>query len=496
MSRWVIPWAIVLFTASITICHAEPGCDPAVNSILDCWHKHIPEVGRASPKAASEASASLADLVTAVDRAGGSSGSALTNFLPLLALSGFGGDLSGGSDVEKTDDDLGIDVNLPFFGSGGANALKLQAVAARRPVVYAPLLEAVGEADRDAFKNAAESDLGLGDDVRVSVAYNLVTDRWGRDFRRHRYLFDRLFIAATRGVEPPDFPFVELFKQIQAQDLIAKADRDKGSDLLSKPFREYSSIPTPAQQQQIMDLVEQAALAEASFLSAEGSALTEWRVLDFHKLVDNQPQLFFGGSIKQRKEVVGPDEASFVVRFEYPVGGNLNGLLRGMKNPDGTPCAIGGVAQFKDAGACLNSYASYISRLNQIQASAPRLAFSLEYVDVDAYGVSFAEPIPVSFDRDGSSKFISAASFGMRFQNDGVLDNSRLDISFRYEDVSDDPDRNDRSILSATWTKKTGTISIPLSLVYSNSPEFIDQEGLDDRLAANIGLRYEFNRTE
>ncbi|MCZ6710769.1 MAG: hypothetical protein O7B25_10425 [Gammaproteobacteria bacterium] len=487
--------ALILFVSNQVAANAGPGCDPAVNSILDCWHKHVPEVGAASVVARTEQSATLADLVTAVDLAGGSAGSALTNFLPLLALSGFGGDLNSGSAVDKTGEDLGIDVNLPFFGSKGANAVKVQVVTVRRPTVYAPLLESIDEAERDAFKNSAESDLGIGDDVRVSVAYNLVDGRFGRDFKRHRYLFDALYASATNAVARPAFPLIDVFKAIQP--MLSDADAGTGSELIALPFAKYQSIPTPEVQQNIMEIVEQAALGVSAYFDDMDGALTNWRVLEFHKLVDNQPKLFFGATAKRSKQVVGPDELSALIKFEFPVGGNVNGLIKKMKNRDGTPCVTGQIAQFKNPDLCLNAYSTYITNLTQIQASAPRFAFSLEYVDIDDYEISISDPSPMTFQRDGTRKLIAAASLGMRFQNsEGILENSRFDFSLRYEDVDDDPDRNDRSIASATWTKKIGTISIPLTLVYSNRPEFLDEQGLDERFAATIGLRYELNRNE
>jgi hypothetical protein len=63
----------------------------------------------------------------------------------------------------------------------------------------------------------------------------------------------------------------------------------------------------------------------------------------------------------------------------------------------------------------------------------------------------------------------------------------KVDLQGDYENVSDDPNRQDRGIVRLTFTPKMGArMSIPFGIVYANHGEFLSD--VDARLSAHVGL--------
>ncbi len=209
-------------------------------------------------------------------------------------------------------------------------------------------------------------------------------------------------------------------------------------------------------------------------------------MLEFRNLVDNQPQLIFSATARERSDFVGPDEQMVSLVFEIPMGGNLRGFDRKHRSNS---------CRNWESESCLESFRDYVAAQSQLSTLAPRFALSIEYGKIDDYNFSLNDPM-VSVSQKGSRKLIASATYGMRFKGDGATKDTRLDIAIKFEDLSDDPMRNDRTVASATWTKQFFGMSIPVSLIYSNKPEFIDQQMPGQRLSANIGLKYEFRQHE
>ena len=55
-------------------------------------------------------------------------------------------------------------------------------------------------------------------------------------------------------------------------------------------------------------------------------------------------------------------------------------------------------------------------------------------------------------------------------------------MSVKFEDVSDDPMRQDRLVAALTVTKKFGDITLPFGLVYANHTEFVTE--VDEEISA------------
>ena len=488
---------------------AQARCSAETDSIAACWERYIPDnyvalnteqvtaqkeerQGLAQKEVINE----LLDLVTSSNIVGGDTASTVNNFLPLLAFTGFGGDISGNANSSSSSDkDIAFDVNLPFFGSGGENAIRLQAAFARDRQIYDPLLSVIPEADRDRVKTEFNNKSNIGDDARFSVSYNMVTDTFGRSFRQHRARFEDLYLQATAPVSPPSN--IERFVAIRdlVNNQIGNGVNPPGQSLAVKDWpktADFDSLSAevkaklPSVRVQIIALTEQAARLTFATQAAENQQLAKYRVLDFRDLVDNQPQLMFNITTRERDELVGPDEQMASLTFEFPLGANLWNFNR--KHGSGS-------CNNWRSETCLEAFGKYIGSQSRISMMAPRFSLSVEYVNIDDYNVNLTDPM-VMFSQSGTRKLVASAAFGMRFNGEGAMKDTRFDLAIKHEDLSDDPMRNNRTVASATWTKQFTGMSLPVTLIYSNQSEFIDQQNLGERFSANVGLKYEFRQHE
>jgi hypothetical protein len=500
--------AIAIWVFCVALIPAQPvfgqnKCT-VMDSIESCWQKYNVDpfasintaqfnAARAEKQAKAQRDTvnGLLELVTSSGLIGGDTASTVTNFLPLMSFTGFGGSISGdNSTSSSSDEDLAFDLNLPFFGSDGENAIKLQAIFARKRELYAPLLNATPEADRDQIRREFDDQSDIGDDVRIALSYNLTNKTFGRTFRQHRDDFDALFSAATNSIQPGNIAAMFAGMQQAVTAALGAGATPPGTNVIMNDWLTGSAF-SPGQiaqaRENLIAKAEQAARATANFDAAIDASLAANHVLEFRKLVDNQPQLTFSFTARERDDLVGPDEQMASLAFEFPLGANLWGFSRKYGSSD---CKNGW-----DSQDCLRRYREYIENQSQISKLAPRLSVSVDWSRIDDYSVNLSDPI-VSYSQEGSDKIVASLGFGMRFDGEGATRDTRFDMAFKYEDLSDDPTRNSRSVGSATWTKQFRGLSIPVTLVYSNKPEFLDQQATGERLSANIGIKYELRQYE
>jgi hypothetical protein len=88
---------------------------------------------------------------------------------------------------------------------------------------------------------------------------------------------------------------------------------------------------------------------------------------------------------------------------------------------------------------------------------------------------------------NAAKKLIIAAGWSRKFLAAGEGEPVRLDFTGRYEDVSDDPERRDRGVVTLTVTRKIGGAEVPFGIVYANHGEFLGD--VDERLSAHVGLK-------
>jgi len=187
-----------------------------------------------------------------------------------------------------------------------------------------------------------------------------------------------------------------------------------------------------------------------------------------------------------RDDLVGPDENS--LKFTYEFGGvNVNSFrhyqtlqeeLDKKKKPSETPVC-------PDDVACLKNYVG----LNRgAITSGGRLAFSLEYVTKSRYDFDRSG---VSLHFDSEKSVIAGLAYGRYVSLGGMAggQKSRFDVSASYEDVSKDPQRQDRGLVKATFAQEIGDgLFLTVGLVWANKPEF--RGDVDKEVSARAGITY------
>jgi hypothetical protein len=476
--RIFFPAAIFMFSSA-----ANADCVSAQATIDTCWQEANPAMDvKLKEEKTDENVQNLIDLVTGTAGMSGDSATTLTNFLPLLGISGFSEDISGNSDNKKSADDLKLEFNVPFIGSAGDNALKLGASFVRNPEVYESLLETVADSNKEEFKTKTNGNLSIGDDATFSLSYNLTNRMFGRSFAMHREMFNELYDQALAGLSTPAVP---LARVIEVQRLVVtRLGEDVNPPGNADTFADWQQAEPAATRavfDDILALYQEAAKAEAAINDAENRYLRANGILDFYKLVDNQPQLMLNYSTTERNALVGPDEESLSLVFEFPLGANLFSLNR----------SNGSCKSSWRSDGCLQAYSRYISTLTTGAQNAPRISLKYEYKDIDTYNLTLDGGLG-GLNKAGSTSKIVTAGYGVRLDEK----NSRLDIAYKDEDVSDDAARNDRKTASITYSFQAGDLTIPISLIYSNKPEYLLQQDLDHNLSATVGIKYEFKKQQ
>jgi hypothetical protein len=200
-------------------------------------------------------------------------------------------------------------------------------------------------------------------------------------------------------------------------------------------------------------------------------------------LINNQPQLYAGVTYRDRNPLVGPNEKSAKITYEWGYRGNVNSLEKHVASR---------CAQDAAPDCRLNEYVNYVTAEAEAIASGDRLKFSLEYADVDALSLALQQPA-LMFSKAGSKKLVSSVAYGRSLTGDsGLFSDARIDIEIKREDVDDDPARNNRTIGTFTLTRTVGDISFPFSIVYANKPEFLTPL-VDGKISAHIGIKYDFD---
>jgi hypothetical protein len=421
-----------------------------------------------------EVGTTLEDLPTSPSVSGAATASTISNFLPLFALTGLGGDLEGASaDSGVNDDMLGFDFNMPLSRmETSERQLKLQAGFNRNPELLSSLLAAVPAAERDAFRTRSEQDLTITDDTAFSVVYNVENQTLGRN----RALLGEIFEAAIASASSAEF-----------QVAFATVDTVMSSISTENQAVTFAEMDLPDEQkvalcEQLTTAVDELARANTELNDIENFVVSESRIETFAQLINNQPQLYASVTYRDRNPLVGANEKSVAITYEWGYRANVN-LLRKF---------IAGECGATPEPACrLAAFRQYVSTHSEAIDSGDRLKFSLEYSDVDDLTLVLTDPV-LTFAKPGGKKLVSTLAYGRALTADiGLFDDSRIDFEIRREDIDDDPDRNNRTIASLTITRSIGDLAFPFSIVYANKPEFLATL-TDDKLSAHFGIKYEF----
>lgn len=422
---------------------------------------------------------------TGVDTSGvnlGTTARKLTNLVDLAAL------------LADSDEDGVLTFDLNFllpFQQAKDNNFQLQAVVNTEPEVWKPLEMALPEDQRTMLSEQLGQSVGDFDDLKLELTYRPVGPRIGRGFKQYRDRFSSLF----RELEQTASDTVSTQAITALPTLIMGLTADV-QGLTVTQNTTFAEIPS-----QQRDTFRTTLIASAKEVGAYQDVLRKgvkhYQLNQFAALVNNQPE--FQGSLRVavRDNVTGPDETTLRVNYEYGFV-NLNRFFGGKwRQPLGAPCLDSTSADSRrsalDGGKaqdCLSAFLAYVGdpkRKQQLERG-DRVSVSLEYTDIDSLEV----PLPDGLDPimlPSAEKLKISAGYGRLLEvDDSGMPLSRIDFMASYEDISDDPSRQDRALASLTYTRQIGGLAVPLGVVWASKAEFLPE--VDEQISAHLGIRF------
>lgn len=485
---------LVLLGASLANGQTDPICDLATDTLATCEAK----VEKAPASIAKDATAKATTTALKDKNTGTgtvvSGRSAVTDFLSKLALTGGNGSLgedSGNVTIELND----------FLGLSTDDGYKLTAQL-REPKLSEKLTKALPEAVRATRKEELQKGLDDLDDVVVAFTYSPMSAKWGRAIEPHDKLWDTLFSAVLRQVEPESQAAgVANKKQGQLLREVLQRNPDLAADVESNSlaFAAVAEIDRGL----ATDLLG-ATVGNVQALTARGTAIAQRidavRMISLADLIDNQPQLNFTASKTVRSELVGPDETAAKITYEHGFV-NVRKLRASMAQClatgdfDQTIVSLQESMSEDEANGLSDCYAAYFTEdtINHLKLGH-RLAISVDYKDIEGLQILLPGDDAVMLDLAADSKITGTLAYSryLKFAPDGT-GQSRLNLAWSYEQTEKDNLRNTRSIIELTYAQRiVGDLVLSTGLVYANEPEF--RGDVEQEFSAQFGLKYKLDK--
>jgi hypothetical protein len=378
---------------------------------------------------------------------------------PLMAFSG----LLGQSNSTDTQGMALINLNFlihGLFGPQGSKNAQLQAQINSQPQVSDRIRNTFPKDQRDALTGKLKGQIGDLGDTALLFTYAPATGSLGRNLAQYKDLFNAMCLTAAKRAQPA----------LWTGDTINTAEAIKVLGLQQIPARPNGTMLDIRQ-------VEEKARAVASL---QDEAIATAGLTRYYQLVDNQPQLHVTAERKFRDPLVGPDELSVKATYEWG-SVNLKDAKKKMACKDWS------------SEECLDKYTRYMDDNKDSLEKSHRFSFSGEYIDIDGGTVNTSLPdiVPIVFKPVHKLTLSLGWSRNLKL---GDAEPVKVDLNADYENVSDDPNRQDRGIVRLTFTPKMGDrMSMPFGIVYANHGEFLSD--VDARLSAHIGLKLKITGT-
>lgn len=436
----------------------------------------------ATTSLAAEESNELASKPTGVQTGGENLASNTTNFIPLLSLTGLLGDVQEG-DAEGT---YAFDLNFLVPGLSRDKNAKLQAIVNSQPKVSDAVKSQLPEDRRDELAEKLQAGLGDLSDTSLNLTYSWVDRRHGRGFEQYRDRFASLVAAVNRKFDASGGGG-DLGPAGRVADSIQSRFGIQG-DLLNKSFQELAA-QSPEAAAELKAAVE---MSQEEALAKEATDRAIWLAAGlghFADLLDNQPQLNFTARQSFREEVVGGDEISGKVTYEWGRA-NLNSAFRSRQCHEELDTQATNSIDPTVLDRCLSEYTAFVEQNKADLKDGEKFSFSAEYMDLKSRKFDLPAQGLTGLTLKAANKLIVKVGYGRYFADPaGGTEPVRLDFVGSYEDVSDDPLRQDRGVATLTLTRKFGTLSIPLGIVYANHGEFLAET--DKKFSAHLGLKFD-----
>lgn len=505
--------------AASPFAHGAP-CEAPEQTPLDCWNEvldatrdQIHADAQAPETHAQQRSGELAEYVRdfATGSGLGDAASTVTDFLPEFSAAGL-----LGAPGDAGANEIALVRNLKFMSprlDGGNTQLLLHGPQA--PRVLPPLEAELIRQGRADVLAALERTLSLADDPVLEVRYALVNRKWGRDFSRHRVLFEGL--NAGFAAADPVHPVMAGNPNTVVKDFLSKSGCKAETGKAANELASYSEDCRARMIEAIAAGARKQARNEAEYVGRfEASAMPR-----FAALLANQPQLVFSAVYAHPSETV--DAGYFGLRARLEVGfTNLNSVLRAA----GKDCQQPASATGEKWRACYQAFDNFMSENKGDIENSGRFSMTLAWDHIEDIefelalpplaadpgsggGGTLPLPLPsetpgvtptsggVQIDIPGTDRYELAAGIGWPLSaprpGDPLKRSTRLDIGAEYEYFESELFRNRRWGAHITLTYKTAGISVPLQLVHYSDSEFRDDLETSD-LTGLVGLRYDLPR--
>ena len=476
--------AVALLAASSAV--AQVACQPD-DTIPDCFDRvekatDPPEVQAAIDQQqrdlqTKQAKGALLSKPTGVQTGGLNLRSNTTDFLPLLAMSGLLGDAKQGA----TQGTYVFDLN--FLLPGVQKDSKLEAVLNSKPKLADAIKAQLPAASRDDLAKKLEDNLGDLSDYAFSYTFSWTDRNHGRNFKQYQNRFNALVSASL--------PKPGLASQLLLAKFLSDPDLKKpGVDLFALKFSEMPDKLGAAKAQEVKMRVEAAANAAADRLEQDRKAFTDAGLENFATLIDNQPQLTIAAQKNFRDPLVGGDEVSGKLTYEWGRA-NLNNALSNTCNDELDTPATDKIEAPK-LGRCLAEFTDFTHKNQALLKDVDKFSFSAEYRNVSQEVFDLPQQGLTGLKIDAVKKVIISAGWSHLFPDPSGGDQPvRLDFVASYENVTNDPQRQDRGVATLTFTRKFGSLTVPFGIVYANHGEFLSD--VNKQLSAHLGLKFDID---
>lgn len=448
--------------------HGDEACAPALTPTA-CRDLLVEQARQAQDAAAAQQARDAQKKIdgepTSVDGFGSELASTMRDFLPLL---------DGLVGIDSISED-GKTVNLNLNPAVDYRPLQLTAKI-RKPEVYEPLKLSLPEEGRDDVVGKLDSKLNDYDDLEIAATYRLTRKRSREAFR-----YQDVFRGLVSTVPAPNLDaFDELMQEIENRPGFPDVDDEPALAV----YREHMD---DAEWRRAQELLASAATAISGYQRTVATTLAG-KFDAFADAVNNRSQLFASVSYRIREDLAGPDVATAKLTYEHGFS-SLESLEKRLR---------------KECGESTRSEASPFDRCgdgrgdvnwarlgNGIEewgkaAKQNRVSLSIEYTRTDDLEVSVPDP-EVDFSAEAQHSLIASVAWGRIL---GAHEKApRIDLQLSYEDVGDDPDRQDRGLASLVFTQKiTDKLTLPLGVLYANHARYLTGE--DEKISAHFGIRY------
>jgi len=353
--------------------------------------------------------------------------------------------------------------------------------------LFEPLENGIADA---AVSDPLQKSLDDFDDVSVAFRFSLNSVRLGRDLQAHTEYISAIQSVSMEALDPD--------RELRAQI------GDQEDQILQQMFELFDDFEADvrldttvgdARARALLAATEKAYAAQIDYAVSLDAHLRRNGLFDLVKLVNNQPQIVLSVDARQRDDLVGPDETA--LKFVYEFGGvNVNAYNR---YREGVECAQGNIRLTHVAAVDDDMEVACLTRFIGANSTAidegNRFAASLEYADKEHYVFSGSG---VNLDLPSHSSLVAKLTYGryLRLGRDtGGVGRSRIDVSASYEDVNDDPTRQNRAIAKAVFAQEVSDgLFLEIGFAWANKPEFRGE--VDHEVSAKAGISYKLARSE